>query len=451
MKVTVLGIARSGLSAAKAAMRLGYDVFISDIGKPDNIYLKELEKLHISFETDGHSSSVYDSDLIVVSPGIPINAEVIKKAYSNGIEVIGEIEFAYRHLNVPLIAITGTNGKTTTTTLIYNMLKNSGINVLIGGNIAPGIPLSSFIGQDKNINFIVAEISTFQLETIKRFNPIISVLTNITPDHIDRHITMDRYIKLKMRIFENHSKNDISIFNDMDFNTRKYQFMIKGKVYRFSLRNRDIKGTYIKGGKIYFYDDETYNELFDVSDIKFIGKHNIENVLAASCATVLAGGNVESIRETIKSTNSIPHRLEYLGNVNGIHFYNNSMCTNPVAFKSSLESLSNKNIILIAGGREKDTGLGEMGKSIVEHTKYTVLIGELKDKLEKEIIKYGYKNYSKTDDFEEAVSIAFKHANKDEVILLSPGAASFDMFKNFEDRGDQFKNIFKRMKEDNES
>ncbi len=237
----------------------------------------------------------------------------------------------------------------------------------------------------------------------------------------------------------------------MDFNTRKCQFMIKGRVYRFSLGNRDIKGTYIKEGKGYFCDDETSNELFDINDIKLIGKHNIENVLAASCATLMAGGNAESIRETIKSTNSIPHRLEYLGSVNGIRFYNNSMCTNPVAFKSSLESFSNMNIILIAGGREKDTGLGEMGKSIVEQTKYTILIGELKDKLEKEVRKYGYKHYSKTNDFEEAVRIAFKHAKKNEVILLSPGAASFDMFKNFEDRGKQFKNIFKRIKEDNES
>jgi len=450
MKVTILGIARSGIAAALASNRLGYDIFLSDFGMPEKRFIDEIEKLRLPYETGKHSDKVFEADLIVVSPGVPSTAPVISEAKNRGIRVISEIEFAFEHFKKPIIAITGTNGKTTTTTLIYNMLIASGLRAIIGGNIAPGIPLSNFILKDDDVDFIVAEISTFQLELIDRFNPVISVLTNISPDHIDRHKTMENYIKEKMKIFKNHKNSDYAVFNNEDINIKKYLFMIRGKQYRFSLRTDVSRGTFVRKEELIFRGDNKEKTICSVNDIALPGYHNRENVLAASCAAFLAGGTVEGIRYAIRNTNSIPHRLEYLGKVKGVIFYNNSMCTNPVAFRKSLEAISSKNIILIAGGREKDTGLGDMGKAIVEHVKYCVLIGELKDRLEAELNKYGFKNYFKTNDFEEAVRTAFKQAKKGEIVLLSPGAASFDMFKSFEDRGNRFKKLFNLIKREYE-
>ncbi len=450
MKITVLGIARSGISAAMAAVRLGHEPFMSDFGVPEKRFIDEIEKMRIPYEIEKHSERVFESDVIVVSPGVPSNAPVIAEAKKRGKRVISEIEFAYENFEAPVIAVTGTNGKTTTTTLIYNMLIASGKKALIGGNIAPGIPLSNFILEDKDVDYIVAEISTFQLELIDKFNPIISVLTNISPDHIDRHKTMENYIKEKMKIFKNHGKSDYSVFNNEDLNTRKNLFMIKGQHYRFSSKKILNKGAYLKNEHLFFHDGENETEICSLNDIKLPGIHNVENVLAAACAAMLAGGSSEGIRKAIRTTNSIPHRLEYLGQIKGVHFYNNSMCTNPVAFRKSIEALSSKNIVLIAGGREKNTGLGDMGKAIVEHVKYCVLIGELKERLEKELKRYGYTNYYKTNDFEEAVRNAFKLAKKGDVVMLSPGAASFDMFNSFEDRGNKFKAIFNIMKKEYE-
>ncbi|NIA23564.1 MAG: UDP-N-acetylmuramoyl-L-alanine--D-glutamate ligase [Proteobacteria bacterium] len=450
MKVTILGIARSGIAAAMASNRLGYETFLSDYGIPEKRFIDEIEKLRLPYETGKHSEKIFETDLIVVSPGIPSTVPVISEARKRGIRVISEIEFAFEHFKKPIIAVTGTNGKTTTATLIYNMLIASGLKALIGGNIAPGIPLSNFVSNDDDVNFIVAEISTFQLELIDKFNPMISVLTNISPDHIDRHKTMENYIKEKMKIFKNHKSNDYAVFNNEDINIRKYLFMIMGKQYRFSSRTEVSRGTFVKNGELIFRDGNEEKTICSVSNIKLPGLHNMENVLAASCSVLLAGGSIEGIRTAVHDTNSIPHRLEYLGQVKGVIFYNNSMCTNPVAFRRSLEALSSKNIVLIAGGREKDTGLGDMGKAIVEHVKYCVLIGELKERLEKELNRYGFKNYFKTNDFEEAVRTAFRHAKKGEIVMLSPGAASFDMFKSFEDRGDQFKKLFGLIKREYE-
>jgi len=348
--------------------------------------------------------------------------------------VIGEIELAYSFLKKPIIAVTGTNGKTTTTALIGQMLKDSGYRTAVAGNI--GYPLISV--NDSKLDYIVAEISSYQLETVRRFKPWISVILNITEDHLTRHKTMEEYAKAKAVIFKNQGKKDHLIFNIDDKRVAKISGIAKCNKTAFSRISRQKGGAFIKGGRIYFKN----KEICAVDDIRIKGEHNIENSLAAVSAAMLCNVPPASIHRTLMAFKGVEHRIEYVRRTKGVSFYNDSKGTNPDSTIVAIRTLYPvHDIILILGGRDKMTDLTQMCKEVKEHVKEVVLIGEAKDRFRKNLKKIGYKKIHEASNFAEAVKRSYKLAGPEDAVLLSPACASFDMFNNFEERGKVFKEI----------
>jgi UDP-N-acetylmuramoylalanine--D-glutamate ligase len=430
-KVTVLGLGRSGIAACGLLDAHGAVVFGSDSGQP------EITARGFAYETGRHSERIFDAELIVVSPGIPFDHEILEEARRRGIEVIGEIELASRHFDGIMIAVTGTNGKTTTAALIKTMLDEAGVVAALGGNISPGIPFSEVVRTATRETVVVAEISTFQLETVISFKPHIGIITNITPDHLDRHKDFQTYVGLKRKLFANQGKDDFCILNFDDPVTKETAGMVNSAVYFFSVAKDVRNGAFLSEGKIYFAQDGTSRKLFARSDIILPGMHNLENVLAASTAGMLAGCDADALARAVKRFSGVPHRLEFVGEFGGITFINNSMCTNPVAFARSLEGID-KPFVLICGGRNKDLALAQMIKPITR-AKYTVIIGESAVPLSRALESSGYTDFTIARTMEDAIDIAYSHASRGDTVLLSPGGSSFDMFTDFADRGEKFK------------
>ena len=438
-KVSVLGLGRSGVAVSKLLISKGARVFASDAGNPD----VKIEGL--SYETGKHSERIFDSELIVLSPGISMNHEVVKKARKRGIEVLGEIEVAAQFFSGKMIAVTGTNGKTTTCALIGEMLKKGGFKVEVGGNIFPGKPLSEVVLNVDSSTIIVVEVSTFQLETIKEFKPFICVITNITPDHLDRHGDFETYTEIKRKIFMNQKSGDYCILNYDDKVTKQSESLVKSNIYFFSIKNKLPKGVFLDNDNVVFKNKEKKIFLMNRNDILLIGEHNLENVLAASLASILVGCDEGAIAEAAKNFSGVPHRLEPVLEINGIKFINNSMCTNPVAFRRSIESVETP-FVLICGGRNKNLAIEKMVNSILK-AKYTVLIGESAEAISQYLRKVNYNHFSIAGTMDEATEIAYEHAVSGDTVLLSPGGSSFDMFRDFADRGNRFKKSVKRLKE----
>ncbi len=436
-KVTVLGLGRSGIAACRLLKHEGAHVFGSDAGKP------ALHDTGFAREVGGHTDRIYDADLIVVSPGIPVTHPVLEKAKSQGIEIIGEIELAAQYFEGMLIAVTGTNGKTTTAALIKAMLDEGGIESALGGNIAPGVPLSQVVLTAGNNTVVVAEISTFQLETIKTFRPHIGIITNISPDHLDRHKDLDTYVGLKRKLFMNQEKGDFCILNYDQSLTKETEQVVGSQVFYFSTRSRIGNGAFLLDNTIYFSRKGKEAALFERGDILLPGMHNVENVLAASTAGMLAGCDAAALKQTVRHFSGVPHRLEFVRERGGVTFINNSMCTNPVAFARSLEGVQTP-FILICGGRNKELALEQMVHSITK-AKFTVLIGESAEPLSHALRRTGYARFAIARSMDESVSIAVAHAEPGDTVLLSPGGSSFDMFKDFADRGEQFKKALWRL------
>jgi UDP-N-acetylmuramoylalanine--D-glutamate ligase len=436
-RVTVLGLGRSGIAVSKLLISKGAVVFGSDAGHPD-VSIKGL-----NFEKGKHTERIFESELIVVSPGIPQNHPILEEARQRGIEIVGEIELASMIFEGRLIAVTGTNGKTTTCALINEMLKEGGYNTGLGGNISPGIPLSEAIMNSGEDVIMVAEVSTFQLETVKDFKPFIGIVTNISPDHLDRHKDFETYVQLKRKLFVNQDSNDYCILNyDQDI-TRETEKGVKSKVYFFSTKEAIENGTYLSDDIVYYNNQKESIMLFRKSDVLLEGMHNLENVLAASTASLLVGCDRDSIKRTVKSFTGVPHRLEFVREIRGIKFINNSMCTNPVAFKRSIESL-NTPFVLICGGRNKNLELENMVKPITKAS-YTVVIGECAQSLALYLQKLNYNRFTIAETMDKATELAYEHASRGDTVILSPGGSSFDMFKNFEDRGNCFKESVGRL------
>lgn len=439
-RITVMGLGKSGVAVIKLLLSEGVDVFGSDSGNPD-IHIDGLE-----FEKGKHSNKVFQSDIMVLSPGIPLDHPVVKEAKKRDIEIIGEVEVASRIFDGQLIAVTGTNGKTTTCALINEMLKNGGIKTTLGGNISPGIPFSEAVLHSDTYTKMVIEVSTFQLETIKSFRPFIGIITNISPDHLDRHKDFETYIELKRKLFINQTDDDYCIINfDQDI-TRQTQKRVKSLVYFFSIKNEVERGCFLSGGNVVYSDGEQRTSLFSERDVLLQGRHNLENVLAASTASLIAGCEIDAIRKTVKEFSGVPHRLELIGEIDGVSFVNNSMCTNPVAFKRTIESFKTP-FVLICGGRNKNLELKKMIEPI-KKAKSVVIIGESAKALSEYLKKNGYTNFRIAGTMEGAVKIAFEQASRGDTVLLSPGGSSFDMFVDFADRGDHFKRSVERLKND---
>lgn len=403
MRVTVFGLGKSGLAAARKLTSLGAKVRTTDIKNGEHT-LADIE----------------NADLIVVSPGVHLDIPVLAEAKKRGIKIISEIELAYQFLKKPIIAVTGTNGKTTTATLIGEMLKAGGKKAAAAGNI--GNPLVEV--DDSGLDYIVAEISSYQLEAIDKFKPRISVILNIQSDHLERHHSMEEYIKQKAKIFMNQTGDDCVIYNQDDPQVRRMVQGARCQVIGFS------KG---RAGEIITIKPE---------EIKIPGRHNLENSLAAASAANLCGISKEVIGDVLRTFSGVEHRIEFVLNIDGIDFYNDSKGTNPDSTMVAIDTFPNRGIILILGGRDKGTDLSLLAEKIKKNVKAVVLIGEAADRFDKALRSAGYQTIHPAGfSMKDAVKKAFSLASKGDIVLLSPACASFDMFSNFEERGKVFKEI----------
>lgn len=446
-KVTIYGLGRSGLAAARFLVGLGANVFVSDSqpeSKVSEETLRELKALGVRYEFGEHSlEAIRFADLFVVSPGISPFSDVIQMSKKTGKEVISDIELASREATVPIIAITGTNGKSTTTALISHLLETCGYRAPVCGNI--GVPILSLL--DKPVDFLIAEVSSFQLEYCPTFAPKISVWLNLTPDHIDWHKGIDNYVEAKRKMFKNQHLNDYAILSMDDVVVAATRTI--AEVFPFSTESdfdEYIQGAYVSDGFICCRRLMRDRVIMPVRDLPIKGKHNVENALAAIGAAVLAGGDIDKIKEGLKTFKGLEHRMEYVGTIDGIAFYNDSKATNTVSAIKALESFPGEQVVLIAGGKDKGTSLTEFVHVVRKAASAVILIGEATGRFENELRQGGVQNIYPVESMEAAVNLGLK-LNQGPV-LLSPACASFDMFKDYEDRGRVFKDIVRaRLKE----
>lgn len=447
-RVTVLGFGRSGEAVSKRLALLGADVFVSE-EKPkerfDAEHISEVEALGARTEFGTHSERAIEADIIVLSPGVHLDIPILRKAAAKGIKVMSEIEIAYQLLKKPIIAVTGTNGKTTTTTLIGEMLKVAGKRVAVAGNI--GFPLSAV--DDSGLDFIVAEVSSYQLEAIEKFRPYISLVLNITEDHLERHKTMKEYAAQKARIFLNQEKNDYVIFNADDELAAEIVRSSRSRAIPFSRKKKLRDGVFIGSGRVIIDLGGKSVSLMDSRDIFIKGEHNLENALAASAAAFLAGADQGAISSTLRKFQGVEHRIEFVKTISGVSFYNDSKGTNPDSTVVALRALSG-DIVLIAGGRDKGGDLSGLIGEAKGRVKALVLIGEATNRFRENFLRSGFEKIYSEDSMDGAVRKAFSLSSRGDQVLLSPACASFDMFKDYEARGRAFKDIVLSLQKGNE-
>jgi UDP-N-acetylmuramoylalanine--D-glutamate ligase len=443
-KLVILGGGESGAGAAILGKLKGYEVFVSDGGAIKEKYKKELEEYKIEWEEGKHSEEkIFAADEVMKSPGIPEKNELVKKIREKGISIISEIELAYRYKgDSKIIGITGSNGKTTTTALMHHICIVGGLDAALVGNI--GYSFAKQVALDPKPLY-VAEISSFQLDDIKTFRPDIAILTNITEDHLDRYdYTFQKYIDSKFRIAMNQTAADIFIYNNDDKITMENinKYTIHSNLLTFTMKEELGKGAYIKDGKMIIKKDNEYAEM-NVNDFTLKGKHNQYNTMAAGIAAVTVGLRKEKIREALESFETLEHRSEYVATVRGIDFINDSKATNVNSTWYALESVS-KPAILILGGVDKGNDYSELFELVKEKVKAIVCMG-----VDNRKIHEAFGNYVElivnTGSMKEAVQAAFHFANKGDTVLLSPACASFDLFKDYEDRGKQFKEAVREL------
>lgn len=443
-KFLVVGAGISGIKSALFLKGRGGIVFVNDIKPHESLereskILKENDIPHFFGE---HKPEFFSGvDYIIVSPGVPHNTELFKRASLEGAEIMGEMELASRFIETPIIAITGTNGKTTTTTLIGEILKNAGKNVFVGGNI--GNPLIEYADDDRK-ELVVLEVSSFQLETINHFHPYGAILLNITPDHLDRYDGMLGYAEAKARIFENQESFDFAVINEDDEWVRRFRYGILSELFTFSTKKEVKRGAYFKDNQIILrHPMLKKEEAISAEDIALKGLHNMENVMASVISTIELGIEFSSIKETLRTFKGLPHRVEFVDEINGVKFYDDSKGTNIGATEKALSGFNEK-VVLILGGRDKGGDYNFLEEQLRRVVKSVVAIGEAKDKIFnqlKDIVPV-----LKVETFEEAVTEAYRIAERGEIVLLSPACSSFDMFSSYAERGKKFVEIVKKLK-----
>ncbi len=441
-RATVIGLGRSGRAAARLLERLGAGVFVSDQGHPDQGTMDWLKERGYGHETGGHSDRALEADLMVVSPGVRPESGLLSRARERGVEVIGEIELAYRAAAATIIAVTGTNGKSTTTSMIGHVLNACGRRCLVGGNLAPGRPLCELAAEAAPGDLIAAEVSSFQLEAIDRFRPKVAVVTNITPDHLDRHPDLRSYARAKARIFMNQIQDDYAVLNADDANIEAH-CRPGSRVVAFSRRRRIPGGAWADGEKLYIDRNNGATVIMSASDLRVPGGHNLENALAAAAACSVLGCGPEETGKALGTFNGVPHRMETVAERGGVRYVNNSMCTNPAAGAASLESVDGP-VVVIAGGREKGLDMGPYIRAIASRARAAVLIGESSIGMENSLRGLGYGNVRLAASLGEAVDAAAELAAPAGTVLFSPGCSSFDMFRDFEERGEAFRREARR-------
>jgi len=437
-RVLVVGLGKSGVASALFLESRGARVTVSDAKSEDQLRneIPALLDRGITVETGKHGERTFrDQDLIVVSPGVPANVDPLQHARRLGIPVIGEIELTARFLRGNIVAITGSNGKTTTTTLTGEIIASGGRKTLVGGNI--GTPAITFVEQSSTDTWVVLEISSFQLESIETFRPHISAILNVTPDHLDRHGSMENYIAAKTRIFENQTSDDYAVLNADDAICHRLGTALKPQVLWFSRQHPVERGAYVQGGAIFYRNGEEV-EIMPVSEIALKGSHNVENVLAAVAIGMAAGIEPAAIRRAVKDFRAVEHRLEYVATLRGVQYYNDSKATNVDATIKALQSFP-ANIHLILGGKDKGSDYTELGALIAERVKRVYTIGAAAAKIESQIGNAVPVISALT--LESAVRKAADLASEGDVVLLAPACASFDQFPSYEHRGRIFKEL----------
>jgi UDP-N-acetylmuramoylalanine--D-glutamate ligase len=395
----------------------------------------------ITVETGGHGERTFrEQDLIVVSPGVPVNAPLLVQARGLGEKVIGEIELAAEFFPGKIVAITGSNGKTTTTTLAGEILATGGLSVVVGGNI--GTPAISLVDRATADTTAVLEVSSFQLETIQTFRPRIAVVLNVTPDHLDRHRTFAVYTDAKARIFENQRPDDFAVLNADDPTCVALAERTKAKVFWFSRKQEVKQGSYVREGQILFRDAKRQQEVMLLHEIPLKGAHNVENVLAAVCVGTLSGVELGKIRKAVAAFKAVEHRLEYVATVRGVEYYNDSKATNVDATIKALESFP-ANIHLILGGKDKGSDYSLLNDLLRQRAKRVYTIGAAAAKIEGQI--KGAAEIVHAETLENAIKRASETAQAGDIVLLAPACASFDQFRSYEHRGKVFKDVVKAM------
>jgi len=445
-RVLVVGLGKSGVASALFLKARGARVTVSDIKSGDELRneIPALLDHGITVETGGHGERTFrGQDLIVVSPGVPVDAPLLVQARSLGEPVIGEIELAAQFLPGPIVAITGSNGKTTTTTLTGEILAAGGLSALVGGNI--GTPAISLAERANPQTAIVLEVSSFQLETIQTFHPRIAVVLNVTPDHLDRHRALEVYVDAKARIFENQRGDDFAVLNGDDPICLSMAARTRAQVFWFSRQREVSQGAWVRNGMIVFRGgagQSSQREIMLVSEIPLKGAHNLENVLAAVSAGALMGCEPEKIRQAVKNFKAVEHRLEFVATIHGVDYYNDSKATNVDATIKALESFT-ANIHLILGGKDKGSDYSVLNDLLRQRVKRVYTIGAAAGKIESQIVssKNGGPEIVHAETLENAVRKANAVAEPGDVVLLAPACASFDQFKNYEQRGQVFKEI----------
>lgn len=443
-RVLVVGLGRSGVASALFLKSRGARVTVSDAKSEDQLpdEIPALLDQGIAVETGGHGERTFQNqDLIVVSPGVPVDSQALNQARAFGAPVIGEIELACEFLPGRIVAITGSNGKTTTTTLIGEILAKSGVKTLVGGNI--GTPAISLVPEATAETAVVLEVSSFQLETIRSFHPAITVVLNVTPDHLDRHRTFAAYVNAKARIFENQTSDDFAVLNADDPTCVEMAARTRAQVFWFSRENLGEKGAFVKDAQLTFRRDNSDFDIMPVAEVPLKGAHNVENVLASICAAALMGCDPVRIRDAVRQFKAVEHRLEFVATAQGVDYYNDSKATNVDATIKALESFP-ANVHLILGGKDKGSDYTLLNELLRERVKCVYTIGAAAEKIESQI--RGPKKVVSSGTIESAVRQASDSAVPGDIVLLAPACASFDQFQNYEHRGRIFKELVRALK-----
>jgi UDP-N-acetylmuramoylalanine--D-glutamate ligase len=449
-KVLVVGIARSGIAAARLLASHGAMVIANDVRNESELRdaAAELRSLEVMLSLGGHPESLFgNADLIVLSPGVPVDLPALEAGRRAGVEIISEPELAGRFMRGRMIGVTGSNGKTTVTTLVGELMRAAGAEVIVGGNI--GTPLSNLVEKSTEKSWLVAELSSFQLEMINSLRVNVAVITNITPDHLDRHGTFENYVRAKHRIFLNQQEGDKAVLNGQDQGIADMVEKLgapSDRVYFSSSGRQTLSGAagiFVEGGRVYttmMADDRGETEVIKLDEIPLPGMHNVENVMSALAATFCAmhatAKDLPALREAVKRFKGVEHRIEYVAEIDGIKFFNDSKATNVDSTVKALEAFE-KNIIVILGGKDKGSNYSPLAPLIRERVKLVILIGAASDKIAEQVEGSG--TIRRARSMQEAVLIAMESATSGDTVLLAPACASFDMFDNFEHRGRVFK------------
>ena len=440
-KILVVGLGKSGLAAALFLRRRGAQVTVSDVRSAEAL-AKDIPALleeGIMVEAGGHGLLTFRrQDLIVVSPGVPLNTPELAQVKSFGLPVIGEIELAARFLKGKILAITGSNGKTTTTALVGEILAAAGLPTLVGGNI--GVPVVALIDPSTDQTWSVLEVSSFQLESTSKFHPSIAVILNITPDHLDRHGSFENYARAKEQIFASQNENDFLVLNSDDTRAAQAASRATSQVYWFSVEHPVEKGAWLEDGYVVYRGskDAPIEKIMPLSGIPLKGTHNVENVLAAVCAARLAGAAAEPIRQAVESFQAVEHRLEYVATINGVEYYNDSKATNVDATMKAVASF-NSGIRLILGGKDKGSDYTQLADLLRARVRAVYTIGTAAAKIESQL--RGVVPLQSCETLDKAVTMAANAAHPGDIVLLAPACSSFDQFESYEHRGRVFKQL----------